>query len=151
MKHQYFLYFLLGIAASNITFAQEQLSKDRLVQRPLLFSDFPTKLNVNKGELGKIIHAKQSENITIQLNSKLVLSGHVLDNIYSSAGVQNINMRLSNYGNALFHLSVITKSDNKIKIIGRIVHPNHGDALIISEENGSFFITKQKMEFFMVE
>jgi hypothetical protein len=79
------------------------------------------------------------------------VSGDILDNLITSPGVQNINVRLSNYGNALLHLSILTQAGNTPKIIGRIIHPNNADALIISEENGKYYITKQKMEFFMVE
>lgn len=151
MKLRYFLSILLGIVVSNFTSAQEHVFKEKAIQRPLLFADFPSKLNCKKTEVEKIIHSTQFENVSIQVNSHLVLTGQVLENFSTAAGVRNINVRLSNFNNALLHLSIIALPNNKTKTIGRIIHPAHADVLIISEENGSYYLTKQKMELFMVE
>jgi hypothetical protein len=151
MKHQFSMCFLLAISASLTTFAQEPISKERRTPRSSLFAHLPSKSSCSRLELEKIIHSRPSQTISLKLNDTLVVSGDILDNLITSPGVQNINVRLSNYGNALLHLSILTQAGNTPKIIGRIIHPNNADALIISEENGKYYITKQKMEFFMVE
>jgi hypothetical protein len=151
MKHQLYLCFLLALCASLLTSAQESFLKEKASQKPFLFADLPVKSTCIKAELEKVVHLKQSQFIELKLNDKLVLSGEILENVTTSSGVQNINVRISNLGNALLHVSILTKPDKTNKITGRIIHPKHGDALIISEENGRYIITKHKMEFFMVE
>lgn len=152
MKHQFFMGFLLAcLCSSFITFAQEPLSKDRSAQKPLLFASLPSKLICNRPELENLIHSSKSDKISIKLSNNLLLSGEVIESIESTPGIQNMNIRLSNFGNALLTLSIMSQPDKTNKIIGRIIHPKHSDALIIAEENGKYYITKMKMEFFMVE
>jgi hypothetical protein len=151
MKHQLYLCFLLALCASMVTSAQESFPKEKGSQKPLLFAHLPVKSNCNKAELEKVVQLKPSQLIQLKLNDNLVLSGEILENVTNSSGVQNINVRISNFENALLHVSILNKSNNTNKITGRIIHPRHGDALIISEENGKYIITKREMEFFMVE
>jgi hypothetical protein len=151
MKYKLFLGFLLAINLSSFSFAQETISKGKPAERPLLFAHLPSKFSCNKAELEKIAGIAKSQQVSIQLNDKLTLFGEILENLQTSARLQNINIRLSNFGNALLHISIIKQADNSNKFVGRIIHPKHGDALIISEENGRYYVTKQKMEFFMVE
>jgi hypothetical protein len=80
-----------------------------------------------------------------------VLSGEVIEKVETTAGTKNINIRLSNFGNALLNISFLNQQDNTYKITGRIIDPKNADALVIAEENGKYYITKLKMEFFMVE
>ena len=152
MKHQFFMGFLLAcICFSAITLAQEPLSKDKRAEKPLLFSNLLQKTACNRSELEKITHSAKSDQISIKLSDNLLLSGEVIEKIESSPGIQNLNVRLSNFGNALLNVSIIRQPDNTNKIVGRIIHPKHADALVIAEENGKYYVTKHKMEFFMVE
>lgn len=143
--------FLLAIYGSLATLAQEPPSKANQIKKSSLFDQLPQKTACDKTELEKIRHQKKSQSISIKLSDALTLTGEILESLTTSAGVQNINVRLSNYGNALLHLSVRQGADKTNKITGRIIHPNHSDVLVISEENGHYFITKHKLEHFMVE
>lgn len=151
MKLQFFLCFLLALCAGRTSFAQESLAKETRAQKPLLFELLPSKSHCSRTELEKIVHSGRSRSISLKLNNDLELSGEVLENLTTSTGIQNINVRLSNFGDALLHISIIKRPGRPDKMIGRIVHPDHGDALTISEENGRFYITKHKRQFFMVE
>ena len=152
MKHQFFMGFLLTcICSSFITLAQEPLSKDKRVEKTLLFAALPSKMTCNRSELEKILHYRKSDQISIKLSENLFLSGEVVEKVEASPGVQNMNIILSNFGNALLHISIISQPNKTNKIVGRIIHPKNSDALVIEEENGKYYITKHKMEFFMVE
>lgn len=144
-------FLLLCICTAFTAIAQEPLSKDKSAQKSLLFASLPQKLACNRLELEKLSHSSKSDKVSIKLSDNLLLSGEVIERIESAPGIQNMNIRLSNFGNALLNVSILTQPDNTTKIIGRIIHPKHGDALVITEENGKYYITKQKMEFFMVE
>jgi len=151
MKNHFLLGFLLAIFASSITFSQETFLKEKNGQKTLLFAHLPTKQACNAAELQKIAYLGQSESISLKLTDDLTLSGEILENLTTSPNVQKVSVRLSNFGNALLHFSIFTQPDNTNKIIGRIIHPKHGDALVIAQENGKYYVTKHKMEFFMVE
>jgi hypothetical protein len=152
MKHQFFLGFLLAcLCSSALCVAQDPLIKQKIDQKPLLFGKLPNKSLCNRSELDKLARSIKSQNISVKLNADLLLSGVLIEKVQTKQGGQNLNFRLSNFGNALLTLSIIKQTDNKTKIVGRIIHPKHGDALVIAEENGDYYITKHKMEFFMVE
>ena len=131
--------------------AQVPFTKDKKAEKPTLFASLPPKLTCNKPELEKILQYAKSDQISIKLSDHLILSGEVIEKVETSPGIQSMNIRLSNYGNALLHVSIFRQADNTNKIVGRVIHPKHADALEIAEENGKYYVTKHKMEFFMVE
>jgi hypothetical protein len=144
-------FLLTCICSSLITFAQDPFSNNKKAERPLLFAGLPPKSVCNFSELQKTIHYLKADQISIKLSDNLLLSGEVIEKVETSPGIQNLNIRLSNFGNALLNISIISQPDKTDKIVGRIIHPRHADALVIAEENGKYYITKHKMEFFMVE
>ena len=150
MKHQIFLGFGLCICAV-VTFAQTPVSKDTRTDKSSLFSTLPAKSVCNRLELEKIIQLPVSARVSLPLDNNLVLSGEVTEKVEPAAGIKNVNIRLSNFGNALFHVTFHQQPDNTYKITGRILHPGNGEAVVITEENGKYYFTKHKMEFFMVE
>lgn len=152
MKHQFFLGFLFACLCSGFTsLAQNPLFKEKRAERSMLFANLPLKSPCNGRELEKILQHRKSDLISLKLADNLELSGEIIEQVETSPGIQNLNVRLSNFGNAILNISVFTQPDNTKKIVGRIIHPMNADALVISEENGKYFITKHKMEFFMVE
>ena len=151
MKHQFFLGFLLCVCANCITFAQNPVFKDTTSRKTSLFAGLPTKSLCNRSELEKIRQMANSAQVTLDLADNLVLSGELVEKVETTGGNYNVNIRLSNFGKALFHISFVKQIDNGYKITGRIIHPKNADALVIAEENGKYYITKYKMEFFMVE
>ena len=136
----------LGMA----TFSQQTLSNDARPQRPSLFTGLAAKAVCNRPELEKITQLVKSQQVSIQLTDHLTFSGEVIDRV-DAPGIQSWNIRLSNFGNALLNVSVINQADRTRKLIGRVIHPGQAEALVIEEENGKYYVTKHKMEFFMVE
>lgn len=139
------------LCSSPVIFAQEPTFKQKSTLKPLLFANLASKVDCNRPELEKLVHTKLADQILMKLNDNLILSGEVVEKVELGSGIQKLNIRLTNFGNALLNISIIRQPDNTNRIIGRIIHPKNGDALVIAEENGKYYITKQKMEFFMVE
>lgn len=150
MKHQISLGFVLCICAL-VTFAQTPVSKDTRTDKSSLFATLPARSVCNRLELEKIIQLPISARISLPLENNMVLSGEVIEKVEPAAGIKNVNIRLSNFGNALLHVTFHQQPDNTYKITGRILHPKNAEAVIIAEENGKYYFTKNKMEFFMVE
>ena len=128
-------FLLIFLCSGFIAQAQDPLFKERVPQKPLLFANLPTKLNCDRPELEKLLHTVISQNISLKLNDKLLLKGEVIEKNELSSGVQHMNIRLSNFGNALLNITITNQADNTNKIVGRIIHPKNGDALVIAEEN----------------
>jgi hypothetical protein len=110
----------------------------------------PQKLDCSLTALKKISIAKLQENIAFQFGD-VQFAGQVIDKVQRSANMLNMNIRLTNYSDALFTLSVITTEDNKQKLVGRIIDPNSDDVLVLTEENNRYFFEKQPKEFFITE
>lgn len=152
MKRWLFMSFLLTmLSLSTDVSAQGPLTKDTKAIKPMLFSTLPAKSLCSRPELEKIAQFAKFQKINVNLNESLLLSGEVIERVETSPGVQNMNIRLSNFGNAILHISIFSGPGNTSTITGRIIHPGHSDALVITEENGKYYVTKYKMEFFMVE
>ena len=151
MKHQFLVGFLLCICVSCITFAQNSVSTDAGGAKSSLFVSLPAKSVCNRSELEKISQLPKFAHVSLLISDNLVFSGEVIEKVELTDGIKNINIRLSNFGNALLNISFLNQQDNTYKIMGRVIHPKNADALVIAEENGKYYITKHKMEFFMVE
>ena len=144
--------FLLAFISIGLTAsAQDPSTRVIRAEKASLFTKLPSKSTCNRPELEKVLRYKKSDQVSLKLSDQLILSGEVIEKVESSPGIQNINIRLSNYGNSLLNISIVNDSLNSKTIVGRIIHPKNAEALVISEENGRYYVTKHKMEFFMVE
>ena len=73
------------------------------------------------------------------------------EKVQRSPGITSINIKLSNYPGALFNITLNTESGYTSKMNGRIIHPQSGDVLILTEENSTYYLKKQLQKFFMTE
>lgn len=152
MKRQFQIGFLLlYICFSFSTAAQESNQPNAGAARRLSFATLPPKSICDRAELTKTLSLQKLDYVSLKLTDNFHLTGEVIDKVQSSPGVQTINIRLSNAGNALLNITVIDQPGNTSRIVGRIIHPKNSEAIVIAEENGKYYITKHKMEFFMVE
>ena len=152
MKRQFVVGFLLlCVSFSFSTYAQEPRQTNSGSQRPLQFATLPPKSICNRAELEKTISLARFDHISLQLTDNFHIAGDVIDRVQSSPGIHTVNIRLSNAGNVLLNITIIDQPNNSRKITGRIIHPKNSEAIVIAEENGKYYITKHKMEFFMVE
>ena len=152
MKNLYATGFLaVCLLVSKVTTAQEPpFVKQQIQDKPLLFSALPDKFECTLPELEKVSTSRTSEKITLQFG-KFTFTGEVVARVQRSENLQSINIRSTNYPGALFNISIFTQADHSKKISGRIIHPQSGDVLILTEENNRYFLQKQSQKFFMTE
>ena len=79
------------------------------------------------------------------------VEGLVLAKVAITPQQLSINIRCTNYQNALLNISRITESDGSFTYIGRIVSPRHGDVLLLWQENGQYAFIKKQQLLTMVE
>ena len=153
MKHLYFMGCLLFcLCTTLISSAQETPPLNQNApDKPLLFGQLPDKIECNLTDLQKIFASAIAEDISLGCGKKLAFTGTVVDKVYKTPRIISLNIKLSNYDNALLNISFLKQSDNSQKIIGRIIHPGHGDVLVLTEENKRYYFIKQSQRFFMAE
>lgn len=154
MKNLYASGFLVVcLLVSTIVTAQEPpqaLVKQHIPDKPQLFAALPEKFECVFPALDKLTSSRLSSTINLQFG-KFVFTGEVIARVKRSENVESINIRSTNYPGALFNISIFTEADNTKKISGRVVHPQSGDVLILTEENNRYFLRKQPQKFFMTE
>jgi len=141
--------FLIGILDIS---AQAPLPvKQFIPDKPFLFVQLPERSDCITEELLQLFRAEPSNNIIIHLSGGFQLEGTITEKIQRGTGITSINIKLSNYPGALFTISLNTESGQSKKLIGRIIHPNSGDLLLLVEENRNYYMKKQLQKFFMTE
>jgi len=118
--------------------------------RPSLFASLPERFECNTEQLEKIFSLSPSQKISLKLNSAFSIEGVLAEKFERSSHFTTINIKLTNYSDALFNVSK-TEDKSGISYTGRIVSIKHGDALLLKKENGKYFFLRQKQEFLMVE
>jgi len=111
--------------------------------KPLLFSNLPDSFEVDKQQLQQLFAAEKNDTVHLQLSSHFVASGQLVEKNHHTPGSVSVNVRVSNYANALFNVTLRLLADNSTQIQGRIIHPKFGDALLLYKENDKYFIKKQ--------
>lgn len=152
MKNRYATGFLVVclFVTTNLTAQDPTLVKQHIPDKPLLFAALPEKFECTLAELQKTAAFRTSDKISLQFG-KFLFAGEIVARVKHSENVESINIRSSNYPGALFNISITTQADNSKKLSGRIIHPQSGDVLILTEENNRYFLRKQPQKFFMTE
>lgn len=121
------------------------------VEKPLLFTQLPEKIPCTTATLQHIFTAALNNPLSVSLGNQLKIEGIVIAKTPVTASQLSINIRCSNFQNALLNISRITAPDGSYSYIGRIVSLQHGDVLLLWEENGQYAFLKQKQLLSMVE
>lgn len=134
-------------------FAQEPLSAftEKKQSKPFLFASLPDQFEVASTELHKFFSGNVNEKITAQLSSQFVVVGTLVDKNQHTPGSLSVNIRLSNYDNALFNLTLRLLADNSASIQGRIIHPQYADVLVLYKNGDKYSIRKDLQRLYMPE
>lgn len=139
------------LIAVNANCQTAPLLNQHPVEKTALFSQLPDKIVCSKTSLQQIFSASLNGTVTIPLSKELTIEGIVIAKTNIAADQLSINLRCTNYKNALLNISRLTKDDGSYSYIGRIVSPSHGDVLLLWEENGQYTFIRQKQLLAMVE
>ncbi len=121
------------------------------VEKPMLFSQLPEKITCTSASLQNIFAAALNNPLSVSLGNQLKIEGVVIAKTAVTSGQLSINIRCTNFQNALLNISRITQSDGSYSYTGRIVSLQHGDVLLLREENGQYSFVQQKQLLAMVE
>lgn len=119
--------------------------------KPTLFSALPDSFEVDRSVLQQLFSKEVNELISLQLSSQFIIEGRVVDKNQHNAGSISVNIRLSNYHNALFNISMNLLADNSAGMRGRILHPRYGDVLVLYKEKEKYFFKRNSQQLYMPE
>ena len=119
--------------------------------KPFLFSQLPEKFSIPVTALKAIFAVPSNAGVNLSLSEKLKIEGIVTARRAISPEQLSINIKCTNYQNALLNLSRITEADGTVSYIGRMVSLQHGDVLLLWAEKGQYNFVRQKQLLAMVE
>jgi hypothetical protein len=133
--------------------AQEPLAalREKKLSKPSLFTSVPEQLEVATAELHRILSSNVNEKISAQLSGQFQLVGVVVDKNQHTPGTVTMNIKVQNYDNALFNLTISFLADNSTSIRGRIIHPKYGDVLELYKESDRYYLKKISQRLYMTD
>ncbi len=142
----------LFLCVTMITNAQETpYINQHPVEKQPLFAAISGKLSISSSVLQQLFSRATNQHFALSISQQFIIDATVLEKVIISPQQESINIRCTNYANALLNISRIKLPDNKIRFTGRIISPSHGDVLTLTEENGLYYFTRQKQLLTMVQ
>jgi len=123
----------------------------RQAEKPTLFSQLPARISCSSSSLQNIFTAALNSSVSIAVNPAMKVEGLVIAKAVVSPEQLSINIRCSNFQDALLNISRIKEQDGSFSYIGRMVSPLHGDVLLLWQEHGEYAFIRQKQLLSMVE
>ena len=153
MKNRYLAVFLgIFIVSAVATKAQEAFPvKQHPSDKPFIFTQLPERSICIAEELQELFRTSLSAAINIHLTGGAILRGVLAEKIQRSPGMTTINIKLSDYPGTLFNISLNEQPGHLPVMIGRIIHPQSGDVLVLIQENSQYYLQKKLQKFFMIE
>ena len=149
MKRLHSLLIAVALLLHGYSYAQEPPHIGQHKERkPTLFASLPDSFEVDRSQL---FTADVNSTVKIKLADAFLIEGTIVDKIQNNAGSISTNMRVSNYKNALFNISLRLMADNSTSMRGRILHPRYRDLLILYKVKDRYFIKKGSQELYMPE
>jgi hypothetical protein len=150
VKH-FLLIIILLFSFFNLTTTAQLPVKQQREIKPSLFSHLTEKIEIPEIFLRKFFELKAGDSFSVAFSPKLSFHGFVLEKVSPSVGTISMNLRLKNYKDALFNLTITTTSENQSLIRARIIHRNFSDVLLLVYENGRYFLEKQEQRLVLAE
>jgi hypothetical protein len=153
MKLLLFTFFCLYFIQGGLTHAQEPplALTEKKQSKPFLFASLPEEFEVATTELHKVFSGDVNGTIVAQLSSQLRVEGTLVDKNQHTPGSLTVNVRVHNYQNALFNLTIRFLADNSTSIQGRMIHPRYGDVLELFKKDGRYYMRKKLLRLYMSE
>ena len=153
MKRMQLTLLCVFLVAHVQIYAQEPLAalREKKLSKPSLFTSVPEQLEVASTELHRILSSDVNEKISAQLSGQFQVVGVVVDKNQHTPGSLTMNIRVQNYDNALFNLTILFLADNSTSIRGRIIHPKYGDVLELYKEGDRYYLKKNSQRLYMTD
>lgn len=114
--------------------------------KPHLFNDQPQKMAVRLDDIDASLNEAVGNHVVIHIANGFVVQGTVVSKSDASdPNVKSIVVKSTNRQGATCTLTKIANSDGTVSYRGRIISMRHGDAFELSNENGSYQLSKKNL------
>jgi hypothetical protein len=151
MKHQAGLLLAFLFIATLATAQNLPPINQHPVPKPALFAAVPNQFAVSSAVLHQLFLKEKNATVSARLHTSLAIEGYVLEKTMVTNLQLSINIRCTNYNNALLNISQLTQADGSIVYTGRLVNPASGDLLLLQAINGGYAFIKQQQLHTMVD
>ncbi len=126
---------MLSLIATS-SFAQTTQAKQKI------FDAFPQTINVANTLLSNATNYTKGSIVTLDLLTGFQFTGTVFYNEKKYDNLQTIMIRSAENPKSVFEISKITKKDNSIAYVGRIMNNDAGDGYELKNNNGTYSLQK---------
>jgi hypothetical protein len=151
MKHHAGLLLAFLLIATLATAQNLPPINQHPVPKPALFAAVPNRFVVSSAVLQQLFLKEKNATVSARLYTSLAIEGYVLEKTMVTNLQLSINIRCTNYNNALLNISQLTQADGSIVYTGRLVNPASGDLLLLQAINGGYAFIKQQQLHTMVD
>ena len=123
---------------------QHKVADNATASQPLLFKNLQSKTSCPLSVIDKSFSYNKGRQIILNIDADLTIAGEVLEKSQPDPQVETINVRCTNYSNALLTLSRIKQEDGSISYTGILHSRTSGDVLLLVNENGHYYFKKQQ-------
>jgi hypothetical protein len=116
--------------------ASPVFSQQNTNSKPTLFTAFPDVINCSEAELTRAFSIQENQNINLALSGSFSFAGTVKSNIVKYSNLQSMVIRSPYFSDAIFNLSKVTKTDNSIVYVGRIINLAYADMYELKQDAG---------------
>ncbi len=125
-------YALVLLCALIVTSAAQSQTKP--AHKPAIFKSFPDKISCSITELSKVFSTSVNQNINLPFSDDFLISGVVTTNVIRYANLQSVVIKSPLFGDAVFTISKISKADNSVEYVGRIISNKYSDGYELKKD-----------------
>ena len=110
-----------------------------------LFGNQPETLNCYTFTLSNAFNKKEGQTVSITFSDR-TFSGKVISNIVKYSNLQSMTIQLTEFRNAVLHLSKQINDDKTVTFAGRIIHNDASDGYMIQQTGNDYAFKKINTE-----
>jgi hypothetical protein len=114
--------------------------------KPTIFSGKPDKLICSETMLSDAFNVAEGQTVSLIFSDYTTFTGKVISNISKYSNLQSITIQLTEYGNAVLHLSKQINADNTVNYVGRIMQQDASDGYLIEKISNDYSFKKINTE-----
>ena len=142
---------LLCVISLQLTAQVAAPLNEQLTEKPSGFTALPEQFTISRLYLDQLFLGSSSAKVRLPIEHNKFLAGIVLERVQKNASIVTVNIRLSDYDEALFTISRRTTNSGAAEYTGRIINIRYADMMILKDDNQALYLVKEKQSLFLTE
>ena len=150
-NHRISVAMLLCLISLQLTAQVKAPINEHPTDKPSGFTALPQQFSISRLYLDELFSVSSSAKVRLPIEHNTFLEGIVLERVQKSATIITVNIRLSDYNEALFTISRQTKNNGTVQYTGRIINIRYADMMVLKDDNHALYLVKDKQSLFLTE